>query len=168
MTRPLLHLPRWHRHLLSLAAGLLLVSGGLWLLVHYLWGAGAGELPHAWEAPLIRIHGGGAFLGLFTLGVLAGQHVPAGWRVTAHPHATMQHRALVGRDHRRQRQRTSGMILLVLSLGLVLSGYALYYLTPEDWRPAVGWMHAGLGTLLLLAGGWHARRRRSSHHPLSG
>jgi hypothetical protein len=163
MNRPLLHLPPWQMRLLVCVAGLLSVSGGTWLLVHYLWGAGAGELPHAWEAPLIRVHGGAAFLGLFTLGVLAGSHVPAGWRVTRHAKFDVRHREpfVAGsvRQHRRSRQRWSGLLLLILAAALVLSGYLLYYFIPEDWRPVMGWTHAALGAALTAAATWHGLRR---------
>jgi hypothetical protein len=171
MNRPLLHLPRWQWHLLIWVTGLLLLTGGLWLGFHYLWGAGAGELPHAWEAPLIRLHGAAAFAGLFTLGVFSGSHVPAGWRVTRHGRPHPRHAELSStpsglwghrqRHQRRAHQRWTGLALLGLALGLVLSGYMLYYFAPEDWRPTLGWLHAGLGVTLALSGAWHSRRRRT-------
>jgi len=61
---------RWQRLALYLAGAVLLLTGGLWLLVHYSVGAGAGALPHPLEAWSLRLHGLAAFAGLFVLGVL--------------------------------------------------------------------------------------------------
>jgi hypothetical protein len=142
-TGPVLTVAAWQRALLLGTALLLLVSGGAWLAVHYLLGAGAGELPHPLEAWLMRLHGLGAFAALFAGGVMVGAHVNAGWRVSA----------------RMGTQRRSGIALCSLLSLTVLSAYLLYYFAPEDWRPPLGWMHAGLGAALAGTGLWHARRR---------
>jgi hypothetical protein len=183
MNRPLLHLPRWQRRLLLVTALLLLASGATWLLVHYLWGAGAGEMPHPWELTLMRLHGAGAFLGLFTLGVFCAHHVPTGWRVTrharadhpgpghakarAHGYGTEPGSGLQplrrSREQRRRQQRLTGLVQLGLATALVLTGYTLYYLAPEDWRPTVGWIHASLGLLMALTAWAHGVRRHSAH-----
>lgn len=73
----------WHRLLLYGISALLLVSGSVWLAVHYTVGAGAGELPHRVEIWAIRVHGMAAFGALFMLGLLASAHVPQGWRITS-------------------------------------------------------------------------------------
>lgn len=149
-----LRLPAWQRRCLWWGAGTLALSGSAWLAVHWWVGAGAGELPHPAEAWLMRAHGAGVFLALFTLGVLAGGHVGQGWRWSAR--------------HRLQAQRRSGLWLCAGLSGLVLSGYALYYLVPEGWREALGLGHALLGVLLWALGGWHARaaaRRRARRRP---
>jgi hypothetical protein len=115
-------------------------------------GAGAGELPHPAEPWLMRLHGAAAFAALFATGLMAGHHIPAGWRQ--------------GRRPRHAGQRRSGLLLCGAAAAVVLSGYALYYLVPEAVRPALGWLHAGLGALLVGAGGWHgARARRSRAGP---
>ena len=62
---------------------MVLASGLLWLALHYMAGAGAGELPHPLEAWLMRAHGLAAFAGLFMLGVIGGSHIPHGWRPAA-------------------------------------------------------------------------------------
>ena len=140
---PALTVARWQRRLMALTAGLLLGSGATWLAVHYLLGAGAGELPHPAEPWLMRLHGAGAFAALFAGGAIAGAHVQAGWRVSA----------------RLGRQRGSGLALLSLLSLTVLSAYLLYYFAPEQWRGPLGWLHAGLGASLAGTGLWHARRR---------
>jgi mannose/fructose/N-acetylgalactosamine-specific phosphotransferase system component IID len=141
-------LARWQRLTLYLTGALLMLSGALWLVVHYSVGSGAGELPHPLESWLIRLHGFAAFVGLFMLGVLAASHVPHGWRVT--------------RRHHWSAQRSSGVTLSALAIGLATTGYLLYYFAPEPIRPALGWAH----TLLGLAAGilivTHRRRKNSS------
>jgi hypothetical protein len=133
---PAHRLLRWQRRALYLAGAALLVTGGLWLLIHYSVGAGAGELPHPLEAWCLSVHGLAAFAGLFVLGVLAAGHIPQGWRLS----------------HRQEwpMQRLTGLWLCVLAGLLVATGYLLYYFAPEGVRPALGWAHAGLG--LLMAG----------------
>jgi uncharacterized membrane protein len=42
-----------------------------------------------------------------------------------------------------------------------LTGYALYYLVNEAWRPATGWAHAALGLVVVIVGVWHARKARA-------
>lgn len=142
MTRHLPHLhrhnglPHWLRALLYTSALLLLVTGAVWLAVHYIAGAGAGELPHPLEAWTMRVHGFAAFFALFVFGSLAGAHIPQGWRMS-------------GR-HRWAQQRGSGVALCSVAVLLALTGYLLYYFAPEAVRPALGWIHAGIGILMAM------------------
>ncbi|HJV70091.1 hypothetical protein [Ideonella sp.] len=154
MTHAVLRLPTWQRRVLHGAAWSLLATGVVWLAVHYSIGAGADELPHPLEVLCLRLHGAAAFVGLFALGVLAAGHVPAGWRVTRG----------AARRARRGAQRHTGVALLSLAAVLAGTGYALYYVTPEDWRPAVGWLHAGAGLLMAVLGVVHGRWMRQ-HGP---
>jgi len=131
MTRSGQRLPAWQRACLFGSGAVLLLTGGVWLVVHYAFGAGAGELPHPLEAWCLRLHGLAAFVALFVLGVLAAVHIPTGWRMS-------------GR-HRHAHQRGSGTALCVLAGVLVATGYLLYYFAPEPLRPALGWIHAGTG-----------------------
>lgn len=139
----------WQRVTLHAAGVALLVSGGVWLVVHYALGAGAGELPHPMEAWSLRLHGLASFAAVFVLGVLAASHVPQGWRLT-------------GRRHR-DAQRHTGLILCALAALLVLSGYLLFYFAPETVRPALGWAHALVGVAMAVLLTVHRRglRRRA-------
>ena len=132
-------LPSWQRRVVVLSAWALLLTGLAWLPLHYLGGAGAGQLPHPLEPWLLRLHGLAAPAGIFALGLVFAGHVPRGWRS--------------------RRQRTSGISLCLLLGALVGSGYALSYLAPESWHAALGWIHAGLGVGAFLLGALHSRGR---------
>ena len=136
-------LVRWQRLALYLTGATLLVTGGLWLAVHYSVGAGAGELPHPLEAWSLRLHGLAAFGGLFVLGVLAAAHIPQGWRLS-------QRRRWAG-------QRSSGVLLCVIGALLASSGYLLFYFAPDTVRPALGWAHAFVGVTMALLIASHRR-----------
>lgn len=143
------HLKSWQYRLLYAAAGSLALSGVAWLAVHYLWGAGAGNLPHPLEPWLMRLHGAAGFAGLFTAGMLAASHVPQGWRMT-----TRSPRLRV----RKAGQRRTGLALCFLGGAGILSGYLLYYFAPESVRAMLGWSHALLGLALALLLPWHGWR----------
>jgi hypothetical protein len=145
MTRRPHRLVSWQRICLVGAGSALGATGAIWLAVHYAMGAGAGELPHPLESWLMRLHGLAAFVALFTLGALAAEHVPQGWRLTA-----------------RQRwasQRRLGVALCSMAAALVITGYALYYLASESVRPALGIGHAAIGAATAVLVVWHGRRR---------
>ncbi len=172
MTRAHPRLPRWQRASLLVVALLLLVTGIVWLALHYSVGSGAGELPHPLEAWAMRLHGLAAFGGLFLLGALAASHIPQGWRMSAHgrpkrefpPGETARSAGgapFVGR-HRWAQQRGSGVGLCVLGALLAATGWLLYYFAPESVRPALGWLHAGAGAAMALLAAVH-QRRKSRH-----
>ena len=146
MSRAHPHLARWQWMAILVVATLLLATGAAWLALHYT--AGAGELPHPLEPWLMRLHGLAAFGALFMLGVLAGAHIPHGWRH--------------GSRHRRGRQRGTGVALCTLGALGVATGYALYYFAPDTVRPFLGWTHAGVGTAMTALGVFHQRTRSRS------
>jgi uncharacterized membrane protein YfcA len=138
-------LARWQRATILAAWWGLFVSGAAWLPVHYLWGAGAGELPLPIETWLMRAHGLAVVAGLFAFGLVAAGHVKHGWR--------------------RQVHRTSGLALCVGGGALAASGYALSYLLPEGWHARVGWAHAALGIAVFTGLLAHARVRHAAEAP---
>jgi hypothetical protein len=138
-------MPRWQRGLLFACFGWLTLSGGLWLAVHFLaWPAMARAamegLPSPWEHPLMQLHGLGVFLMLFMAGRVSVLHVKRGWRL--------------------QRHRLSGGATVVALFLLVLSGYALFYLIPDDWRDQLGLLHAAVGFVCVAVLWWHRRHAR--------
>ena len=143
----------WQHRLLYVTASLLTLSGAVWLTVHYLWGAGADQLPHALEPWLMRLHGGAAFAALFMTGILATSHIPQGWRMTT---PSSQRRV------RKAGQRGTGLLMSVLGGFTIVSAYLLYYFAPENLRPLIGWAHALMGLLLCVTLPLHSRGKRSS------
>ncbi|MGZ5184996.1 MAG: hypothetical protein ACXWCO_07810 [Caldimonas sp.] len=122
-------LAAWQRRTFYLAGVALLATGAAWLWIHYARPSDA--LPSAAEPWLMRAHGLGAFVALFVLGGITASHVPRGWRMA-------QHRGW-------RRQLGSGLALCGAGAALVLTGYLLSYFAPEDLRPALGWVHGGVG-----------------------
>jgi hypothetical protein len=141
MTRGAHRLVAWQRLLLYVAGVLLLVSGAGWLVLHLARASDA--LPSPFEAWSMRIHGLAAFAVIFVFGALAAAHIPQGWRIS--------HR------WRWERQRGSGVALCVLAATVALTGYLLYYFAPEAVRPALGWLHSGLGTAMAVIVAAHRR-----------
>lgn len=125
----------WQRVALYVTGAALLVSGVTWLAVHYSVGAGAGELPHPIESWCTRVHGLAASGALFVFGAIAAAHIPHGWKLA--------------RRRRWASQRLYGIGLSACATLLALTGYALYYFAPESVRPALGWVHAGIGVLMI-------------------
>ena len=138
-------LDAWQRRVLFASGTVLLASGAAWLGLHY--GRGADALPSLLEPWTMRVHGLAAFAVLFALGALAAAHVPQGWRLS--------HRM------RWARQRGSGVALCVLAATLALTGYLLYYFAPDPVRPALGWLHSGLGAAMAALVAAHRRRTES-------
>ena len=142
-------LPPWQRRTIVGSIWCLALSGVAWLPLHYLLGAGSGQLPHPAEVWLMRWHGLAVVGGLFAAGIVAAGHVRRGWQLRIH--------------------RRSGTIICVAGILTVASGYALAYLVPEAWHPATGWLHVVLGLAAFGAGLLHWRERsaptRSSAPP---
>lgn len=149
MVRTIHRLVPWQRRVLYGAGALLLVSGIGWLALHYARSSDA--LPPPIEAWMMRLHGFAAFGALFALGALAASHIPQGWRLS-------QRMRWAG-------QRGSGMALCALGASAVLTGYLLYYFAPETIRPALGWLHSGLGTAMAVLVMTHRRNSRPLQRP---
>ena len=55
---------------------------------------------------------------------------------------------------------------LQLAATLALTGYLLYYFAPETVRPALGWLHSGLGVAMAVVVAAHRRGAGGRpHHP---
>jgi len=125
------------------SAAVLVLSGLMWLSVHQLaWPvmsrASMEGLPSPWEPWLMRLHGAAMMAMLFLIGRISSTHVMRGLRL-----------------HLRVRD---GVGLLVGAALLALTGYSLYYLIPDDWRDANGWVHAAIGIVWTVTLLWHRRR----------
>jgi len=115
-------------------------SGCLWLALHLGLEKQTefGPVPNPWEAPVMRIHGWLAVLGVFLLGWIAGNHVLDRWTA--------------------RRNRNSGLMLAGAAALIVVSGYALYY-TTDRLQSAAAVVHEVLGAAAILLGLLHWVRR---------
>jgi hypothetical protein len=145
MIAPIIRLSVTHKRLVYAAFALTWVSGALWLVFHYFLGIeGAfGTEPHTLEKWWLRLHGLAAMLALAAIGSLATHHMRLAWS--------------------RNRNRATGLFLLLLLAWLALTGYALYYFLSDEnaaWLPLLHWT-AGLTLPLFLAGHIAIGHRRS-------
>jgi hypothetical protein len=134
-------LSRRHERYLYLTGTLLAVSGGAWLIEHYLLQP-PGEPTlgaHPSEAWWMRLHGAAVIGFLLAFGALLPGHIVQNWRQRAN--------------------RYSGLALVIVVSLLALSGYGLYYLVGDLGRAWISVLHwavgllaaAGLGVHILLA-----------------
>jgi hypothetical protein len=127
----------WHEWAVYLATGALVVSGIVWLLLHYFF-MGKGEFGptiHPLENWMLRAHGAAAMAGLIVYGSLLPVHIRRAWAL--------------------RRNIVLGIGLVSLMLLLTVSGYLLYYAGGEETRPVISLVHwvIGLAVPVLLV--WH-------------
>ena len=112
------------------AFGALWVSGASWLVLHLFFRpvTDFGPVPHPWEPALMRVHGAVAVAGVFLLGWISIAHLAEHWRQGRRP--------------------VSGIVISVTATLLVLSGYALYYLTGST-QSAAAVIHETIGVAAI-------------------
>ena len=123
-------LASWQIWLLSLAGGLLWLSGVAWLVLYY-FGRSDGDLgprTNPAEVWMLRLHGLVLLPGLLALGGLMVSHIPLGWV--------------------QRRQRMLGVLLSSVLAVLIVSGYLLYYLGDEGLRADASVIHWAFGLAL--------------------
>jgi hypothetical protein len=110
----------------GLVAGLWL-SGCAWLLLQGFFRVATpfGPQLHPWQPPLLLVHGVLAIPALYLFGWISPGHALEGGRS-------------------RRRRASGGSFWLLLAL-LVLSGFALYFVTAEAPRALSSWVHEMLG-----------------------
>jgi hypothetical protein len=113
------------------ATGLWL-SGCSWLVLHLYFQTPTqfGAQPHAWEPPLLLVHGLLAAPALYLFGWISARHAVDGWRMA--------------------RRRASGGVLFVALAVLALSGFGLYYATGDLTRATIAFVHELLGVACLV------------------
>ena len=129
-----LRLSRWHEWLIYAISGLLLVTGGAWLLLDR-FGKVNGEFgpePSPALPWLLLVHGAAAYAFAIAAAMLIPVHMRLGWNSG--------------------RNRRSGLLLVGISLFLILGGLALYYSTAEGFRSAATLSHwvVGLAMPVLI------------------
>jgi len=133
-------LARWQVHLLSWSGGLLWLTGGAWLLLHYFYRVKGEFGPEAspFEPWMLRLHGLAMIVSLIAVGGLLVAHVWKGWNY--------------------RHQRVMGGLLTGIVCVLVLTGYLLYYVGNEDVREWISAGHWLVGILLPAIFFVHYRR----------
>jgi len=107
----------------------LLVTGLVWLALHFLDdGSEGGTLALAWS---MKLHGAAAMIGLYLFGMLWGPHIRNAWV--------------------RRRNRAAGVVFGALTIVLVLTGYALYYVNGEVPRQTAEFLHWAAGLTVCVA-----------------
>ena len=130
-----MRLPAWTTRAVHAAGALLLGTGLLWLGFHHFLSVEGefGPAAHPLERWWLVLHGGGALLAAWMLGVIWLGHVRRGI-------------AQGGRNS------ATGWTLLIVLVFMFASGWALYYLGDADWREWTATAHwlVGLLTAVIL------------------
>jgi hypothetical protein len=121
------------------------LSGAAWMGLHYFLERPGefGLQPHPLEQLLIFCHGILGLATVFLLGWLGSSHITSTWRRTG--------------------LRPSGVLMSCGSVLLIISGYALYYLSNDRWRYASATLHELLGLAIIAVALVHYRPVTSSY-----
>jgi hypothetical protein len=101
---------------------------------------------HPWQPGVMKAHLLVAPFAVFGVALLLRRH------------------ALLKLRHGEERGRRSGWVMLALFAPLVLTGYLVQALTEPGTVKATGWIHAGLGLLVVLGYVWHPKRHADSQN----
>jgi hypothetical protein len=99
---------------------------------------------HPWQPGLVKAHLLVAPFAVFGVGLILRRH------------------ALLKRRQAETSGRRTGALMLWLLLPLTLTGYLVQVFVEPGAVRATGWIHAGLGVLVLLAYALHPKRRASN------
>jgi hypothetical protein len=137
-------MPIRQRAAVFIVMGGLWASGCAWLLLDefFLRPGQFGPSPHPWQPAILLAHGIVAILGMYLLGWVTARHVLRWWP---------------GRL-----RRLSGATLSALLLLLVVSGFALFFLSDDRWQRVAALAHEALGLGVTVFGiqHWFFARRR--------
>lgn len=135
----------WHQATVYGATALLVLSGAVWLVLHYFMVTQGefGETRHPLEVWMLKIHGAAAMAGLIVYGSLLPIHIRRAWAI--------------------RRNIYLGISLVVIMLLLTITGYLLYYAGGEDARPIISAVHWVIGVVVPALLAWHVvtGKRRS-------
>ncbi|MBI1396310.1 MAG: hypothetical protein GC151_10060 [Betaproteobacteria bacterium] len=128
---PVIALTVLHRRTLFVVGGLLVLTGIGWLVCHFLLPGDPDfpEMPHPFEPFWMKLHGACAMAALVGVGSVIPWHAWRAWQM--------------------RRNRTSGLWMAVILGVLVLTGWALYYVGSEFWRPYYSAVHWVVGLLVV-------------------
>jgi hypothetical protein len=137
-------MPSRQRAAIYVVLGGLWLSGCLWLMLDQFFARPGqfGPMPHPWQPAVLLIHGVVAIFGMYLLGWVTARHVLRLWP---------------GRL-----RRMSGAALTAFLVLLVVSGFALFFVSDDRWQRAAALSHDALGLLVTVFGiqHWFFARRR--------
>jgi hypothetical protein len=137
-------MPGTQRLAIYLIMGALWLSGCLWLyLDQFMAKRGEfGATPHPLEPAILLIHGVIAILSMYLFGWVSARHILRWWPARL--------------------RRLSGGTLGTFFLLLAVSGFALFFVSDDDWQHIAVRIHdvLGLGVAIFAAQHWFLVRRR--------
>jgi len=127
----------WHQGAVYGTTAALVVSGIIWLVLHYFLAVSGeyGPQVHPLEPWMLRLHGAAAMAGLIVYGSLLPVHVRRAWSI--------------------RRNVVLGIGLVSVMLLLTITGYLLYYAGDENTRPFISAGHWILGLAVPALLVWH-------------
>ena len=132
------------RSCIYVIVGALWLTGCAWLILDrfFVRRGPFGAMPHPWEAPLLLVHGVIAISSMYLFGWITARHVLRWWPA--------------------RMRRVSGGGLALFTAVLIVSGFALFFLTDDAWirYSAVGHEVLGLAVTFFAVRHWIYRRRR--------
>lgn len=142
---------RWELFLLHASTLAIAISGVVYGFMKYAMTGSDPDSPlgHPWQPGVLKAHVLAAPFLVFALGLVARGHALPKWKSGE------------------TTGKKSGISLLGLVAPLVLSGYAVQVLTGDSLRKRIGWTHAALGVVYVLAYAAHLLKKRSARVTLS-
>ena len=145
-TRPRRRMSAVQRLWIYVILGALWFSGAVWLCLDQFFSTRGpfGKTPHPWEQPIVLVHGILAVASTYLLGWISAQHISHWWS--------------------KRLRRVSGILLCTFLAVLVVSGFALFFLTDERWQGIAAVVHeiSGLGMTPVAVQHWFLRQRQPS------
>jgi len=139
-------MPKRRRLAVFLIVGALWLSGCVWLCLDLLFATHGpfGVIPHPWEPPMLLVHAITAILSMYLFGWISARHVLRWWPARL--------------------RRVSGGTLAALLGVLIVSGFALFFVSDDDWQHRVVLIHEvlGVGVTVVAIQHWFFRGRRDS------
>jgi hypothetical protein len=141
-------MPRGQRLSVYVVSSVLWVSGVLWLILAQFFARHEqfGRTPHPLEAPLLLIHGTVAIFAVYILGWVSARHALHWW---------------VGGV-----RRWSGAAFAALVVVLSVSGFALFFVSSDQWQHYTRLTHEVIGIPIVVFAVQHWLFGRLRHAPI--
>ena len=125
-------MPRRQRLAVYLISTLLWASGLLWLMLDefFTHEGQFGRTPHPLESPVLLVHGILAIVSAYVLGWISARHVLQWWTAGL--------------------RRWTGTVFATLVAILSLSGFALFFLSSDEWQRFTKITHEALGAAIIV------------------